>query len=139
MIYQHYKGGYYNTIQKPMSVRETFLADQLGKEQVFIAKHTETEEEIPVYSSQWSDAMGITFYSVDKDYVIDAPLVLYEDIEGNKWIRPLNMFLSNVLVEDTYVERFRKLKDEEVYDVIRGLQKNDTSVKNNENESVEND
>ncbi|PEV64103.1 DUF1653 domain-containing protein [Bacillus thuringiensis] len=139
MIYQHYKGGYYNVLQKPVSVRETYLGEQFGREQVFIAKHTETEEEIPVYLTKWSEGYGLNFYSVDKQYVMEKPLILYEGIKGEKWLRPLSMFLEHVEFEGRYVERFKRLKDEEVYDIIRELQKNNKSVKNNENENVEND
>lgn len=63
--YQHYKGNKYLV---------------LG-----IAKHSETLEELVVYTS------------------------LYENKDSSLWVRPLKMFLENVVVDGKKVERFKKI------------------------------
>lgn len=51
------------------------------------AKHSETLEELVVY------------------------VTLYENEEGPLWVRPLKMFLEDVVVNGKNVPRFRKLEE----------------------------
>lgn len=51
-----------------------------------IAKHSETLEELALYTT------------------------LYENKESALWVRPLKMFLENVMVNGKEVERFRKVE-----------------------------
>lgn len=52
-----------------------------------LAKHSETLEEMVVYIS------------------------LYDNPQGNLWIRPLKMFLENVTRDGVTMPRFKKLAD----------------------------
>lgn len=63
--YQHYKGGHYRVL--------------------FLAKHSETLEDMVVYEA------------------------LYENELGKIWVRPLSMFLEEVEVNGTMIPRFKYL------------------------------
>lgn len=65
-MYKHYKGKMYEVL--------------------FIAKHSETLEDLVVYKP------------------------LYKSSLSEYWVRPLSMFLETVIVDGTEIPRFKKIK-----------------------------
>ena len=65
-IYKHYKGNLYKVY--------------------FVAKHTETLEELACYEA------------------------LYENMDGKFWVRPLKMFLETVEINGNVVKRFEFIR-----------------------------
>ena len=117
MIYRHYKGGLYFNIGLATRYSKDFPATDI--KEIGVAKYTEaqTEEEkkpIGVFSAI-DKGTGSTYYAYDSN-VIEGFHVLYKDLEGNLWLRPIEMF--NGYLEDGVTKRFQKVKGEELFNLI---------------------
>lgn len=120
MIYRHYKGGLYYTIGYATRFSKEFPAR--GIEQAFSARYTEAENEeqneIIAVLSVIDEKTGSMYYAYDTN-AINGLQTFYKDLDGNFWLRPLDMF--NGVVKDGTTRRFTKVKGEELFDMIYDL------------------
>lgn len=121
MIYRHYKGGLYFSIGFATRFSKDFPATSI--EQVGIARYTEAqteEEKKPItVLSVLDKRTGSVYYSYDSNE-IDGVHIFYKDLDGNLWLRPLEMFTG--YLKDGR-KRFVKVKGEELFDLISKLLK----------------
>ncbi|UUV46016.1 DUF1653 family protein [Bacillus phage vB_BanS-Thrax1] len=122
MIYKHYKGGLYFMVGY---VTQFMPSDNLQVELFKTATHTETEEVLTVLLVK-DKATGGSHYAVDSDKY-NGILCFYEDIDGNYWLRPKEMFFGTVMTsrpefrQVIKVPRFEKVTGKELFDAISDL------------------
>lgn len=120
MIYRHYKGGLYYKVGFATRFSKEFPAK--GIEQAFIARYTEAEndeqKEIIQVLSVIDEKTGSMYYAYDSN-VINGLQTFYKDLDGNYWLRPLDIF--NGIISDGVTPRFSKVKGEELFDMIYDL------------------
>lgn len=109
MIYRHYKGGLYYYMGVATRSSSELPTSQT---KVAMAKYTEAvynheKEPIPV----WVVDGDIFTYQSD---FIDGVQVLYRDLKGQYWLRPIEMWYEDVNGEP----RFKKVRGEELFDMI---------------------
>lgn len=134
MIYQHFKGGLYFVVGYATRLSKDFPAKSI--EQVAIAKHTETHQEVAVLIVN-DKLTGSTYYALDNDKMVGVHTI-YRGLDGKYWVRPREMFYENVPVveengkfrqatdndnKDEVFEmpRFTKVKGEHLFDIIAEL------------------
>ncbi|MEH6848153.1 hypothetical protein CON15_19345 [Bacillus cereus] len=118
-IYKNHKGNLYRVLQDQVDSVLMGLADKLGKTPAaFTATHTETKEEIEVFATQ-TRLLEIPFYTVDEQHSKNGGLVLYEDLEGKKWVRPYRMFHESFFKDGKFIKRYEKMKQEEMFEMMR--------------------
>jgi hypothetical protein len=115
MIYRHYKGGLYFNVGFATRFSHDFPAKNIEK--VAMARYTEAktpEEEKEIAVLFVNDKLtGSTYYAYEST-LIDGVHVLYKDLQGKYWLRPVAMFLENV----DGVPRFKKVRGEELFNLI---------------------
>lgn len=120
MIYRHYGNGkLYYSIGFATRFSKDFPATSIS--QIAMAKYTEAttqeeNEEIAVLLVN-DQLTGSTYYAYNSN-VIDGVHVLYKDLDGKHWLRPIEMFFETVEVTGTPVPRFKKVRGEELFDII---------------------
>lgn len=117
MIYRHYKGGLYFNVGFATRFSNDFPAHNIEK--IAMARYTEAktpEEEKKIAVLAVHDKQtGSTYYAYDSK-LIDGVHVLYKGLDGNYWLRPIEMFYENL--EDGVTKRFAKVRGEELFDMI---------------------
>ena len=120
MIYRHYGNGkLYYSIGFATRFSNEFPAKNVN--QVAMARYTEAktpEEELPIAVLFVNDKLtGSTYYAYDTN-IINGVHVLYKDLDGKYWLRPIGMFFEDVEVGKP---RFKKVRGEELFDIISDL------------------
>lgn len=119
MIYRHYKGGLYYKIGFATRFSKDFPATSIEEMGMAIYTEANTEEEkkpIAVYSILDKKTKSV-YYAYDTE-LIDGLHTFYKDVEGNLWLRPMDMFSGNL--EDG-TPRFTKVKGEELFEIVSRL------------------
>jgi hypothetical protein len=116
MIYRHYKGGLYYNVGFATRFSNEFPAHSI--EQVAMARYTEAntpeeEQQIAVLIVH-DKSTGSTYYAYQSN-VVDGIMTFYKDLDGNHWLRPMEMFYG--YLEDG-TKRFVKVKGEELFNIL---------------------
>lgn len=119
MIYRHYKGGLYYNVGFATRLSNEFPAHSI--EEVAMARYTEantSEERLPIAVLRVHDKQtGSTYYAYKSD-VIDGVMTFYKGLDGNYWLRPMEMFNGYT---DDGTKRFVKVKGEELFNILCSL------------------
>jgi hypothetical protein len=120
MIYRHYGNGkLYYSVGFATRFSKDFPATSI--EQVAIAKYTEAttpeeNEDIAVLLVK-DQLTGSTYYAYNST-AIDGVHVFYKDLDGKYWLRPIEMFFGTVESTGTPIPRFKKVRGEELFDIV---------------------
>ena len=116
MIYRHYKGGLYYVIGYVTKLSEGFIGRSLI-ENVTVAIHTEDpNQNVTIVKVKDKRSGAEQFCFEDKN--LNGVYVLYKDIYGGFWLRPREMFVENVLIDNEEKPRFSKVSGEYLFDTI---------------------
>lgn len=125
MIYRHYKGGLYYMIGYATLFPSQF-SQSVSFEQVATARYTESPTEEVIVLIAMDENTGGTHFCFTSETLKDGVFCFYKDLKGDYWLRPREMFFSNVEIIDEHnnkheMKRFELIKGELLFDAVADI------------------